>query len=211
MPDDRLADETNGRASRLLRVARLLAVGLVIALLGLLVWSFVRNNDGARFTGQISKGQKPPAPAFSLPVVWNHPETWPEALRPRLSDGRLTLQELRGYPLVVNFWASWCVPCKEEAPAFTASATSFRDRVVFVGVDVQDLKGAARGFLRRFKVNYVSVRDGGSGKAYTAYGLTGVPETYFVDKRGRVIVHSIGRVSRRDLTTNIRELLKESK
>lgn len=211
MSSDALPDGAVKRSSSFLRVARALAVGLVIALLGLLVWSLVRSNDGARFNSQISKGKKPRAPVFALPVLWDHPETWPDALRPRLSDGRVSLVELRGYPAVVNFWASWCVPCKEEAPAFSASAERFRGRVVFVGIDVQDLKSAARRFLRRFKVNYVSVRDGGSDKTYTSYGLTGVPETYFIDKRGRVIVHSVGRLSAANLTANIQELLKESK
>ncbi len=211
MTSDALPDGTAKRSSRFLRVARASAVGLVIALLGVLIWSFVRSNDGARFNSQISKGKKPHAPVFALPVLWDHPETWPEALRPRLSDGRVSLAELRGYPAVVNFWASWCIPCKEEARAFRASAERFRGRVVFVGIDVQDLKSAARSFLRRYKVNYVSVRDGGGGKTYTSYGLTGVPETYFIDKRGRVVVHSIGRLSAADLTANIQRLLTESK
>jgi cytochrome c biogenesis protein CcmG/thiol:disulfide interchange protein DsbE len=206
-----LPDGAAERTSRVLQVARALAVGLVIALLGLLVWSFARSNDGARFNSEIGKGKKPPAPVFALPVLWDHTETWPESLRPRLGDGQLSVRELRGYPVVLNFWASWCVPCKEEARAFRASADRFRGRVAFLGVDVQDLKSAARSFLRRFKVNYVSVRDGGSDKTYTAYGLTGVPETYFIDTRGRVIVHSVGRLSAADLTANIQELLKESK
>ena len=193
-----------------LRVARVLAVGFVLALLGLLVWDLVRADNGARLTGQISNGKKPPAPAFDLPVLWDHRETWPEPLRRRLSDGRLQLRELRGHPVVLNFWASWCIPCREEAPAFSAAAVRFRGRVVFVGIDVQDLKSSARRFLRKYKVNYVSVRDG-SDKTYTSYGLTGVPETFFIDARGRVIVHSIGRLTAKDLNENIRVLLKEPK
>ena len=131
---------------------------------------------------------------------------WPEALRARLSDDRLSLQELRGFPVVVNFWASWCVPCKEEARAFSASAERFRGRVLFVGIDVQDLKGAARAFLRRFKVNYVSVRDGGSGRTYTSYGLTGVPETYYLDARGRLVAHTLGEVSADELARQVAKL-----
>ena len=65
---------------------------------------------------------------------------------------------------------------------------------------------ATAGVLQQF-----IVRDGGSGRTYTSYGLTGVPETYFIDKRGRVIVHSIGRLSKADLTANVKELLKASK
>ena len=72
------------------------------------------------------------------------------------------------------------------------------------------MKSFARAFLRRFKVNYVSVRDG-NDKTYTAYGLTGVPETFFLDRQGRAIAHSIGRLSTSDLATNVEELLKEPK
>ena len=193
-----------------LRVARILAVGFVLALLGLLVWDLVRSDKGARLTGEISNGKRPPAPAFALPVLWDHRETWPKALRPRLGDGKLELRELRGYPVVLNFWASWCIPCKEEALAFSAAARRFRGRVVFAGIDVQDLKSSARRFLRRYQVNYVSVRDGGD-KTYTSYGLTGVPETFFIGPRGRVIVHSIGRLTTTGLNENIRILLKASK
>jgi cytochrome c biogenesis protein CcmG/thiol:disulfide interchange protein DsbE len=179
-----------------------------LALLGLLIADLVRSSDGARLVKQVDKGRRPAAPAFSLRVLWAHDETWPPGLRPRLDDGRLSLAELRGYPVVLNFWASWCVPCKEEAPAFAAAAEKFNGRVAFVGMDTQDLSSAARRFLTRYKVNYVSVRDG-TDKTYTAYGLTGVPETYFIDRRGRIVVHKIGQASKADLTTSINILLRE--
>ena len=189
-------------------VPRVIAVGFVLALLGLLIADLVRSSDGARLVKQVDKGKRPAAPAFSLPVLWAHDETWPPGLRGRLDDGRLSLAELRGYPVVLNFWASWCVPCKEEAPAFAAAAKKFKGRVAFVGMDTQDLSSAARRFLTRYKVNYVSVRDG-TDKTYTAYGLTGVPETYLIDRRGRIVVHKIGQASNTDLATSIKILLKE--
>jgi cytochrome c biogenesis protein CcmG/thiol:disulfide interchange protein DsbE len=128
-------------------------------------------------------------------------------LRPRLEDGRVSLAELRGFPVVINFWASWCIPCREEAAAFRAVATRYAGRVAFVGMDTQDLKSAARRFLRRYKVNYVSVRDG-SDRTYSAYGLTGVPETYFVDREGRAVSHAVGAISRRDLERSVRALVE---
>jgi cytochrome c biogenesis protein CcmG/thiol:disulfide interchange protein DsbE len=190
-------------------IARAIAVGGVVALLGLLVWSLVHSDNGARFVKDVSKGARPPAPQFALSVLWNHEETWPESLRPRLADGRLGLRELRGHPAVINFWASWCVPCKGEAPAFAATAKRFAGRIVFVGIDVQDLPSSAKRFLKRYKVNYVSVRDG-TDATYTAYGLTGVPETYYVDSRGRVVEHAIGAVSQDELVASINALLKAS-
>lgn len=193
-------------AGTLSRVARSVAVACVLALLALLVWSVVRSSSGAALVKKADSGKMPPAPRFDLPVLWPHDETWPPALRARIEDGRLTLAELRGAPAVVNFWASWCYPCKQEAPAFDRAAARYRGRVAFVGIDVQDLKSAARGFLRRYKVNYVSVRDP-SNKTYDAYGLTGVPETYFLDRRGRVVKHVIGRVLEPDLLRYVRAIL----
>lgn len=201
---------TRARSSLLWIAARIAATGVVVGLLGVLIWDTTHGSGGATFTAKIERGERPPAPAFALPVIWEHSETWPIDLRPRLGDGTLTLAELRGRPAVINFWASWCVPCKEEAPAFAAAARQFSGRAAFVGMDTQDFTGAARGFLRRYKVNYVSVRDG-TDKTYRAYGLTGVPETYFVDPRGRTVEHAVGAVSRRELTKSVEHLLRVSR
>jgi cytochrome c biogenesis protein CcmG/thiol:disulfide interchange protein DsbE len=193
----------------MVKLLRTAAVGLVVGLLGLLIWDMFGTTSGAKFTTLIKQGKKPAAPVFSLSVLWDRPQTWPVALRSRLNDNKLALTELRGFPVVVNFWASWCLPCRDEAPAFRAVAERYGGRVVFVGMDTQDLKSAARRFLRRNKVNYVSVRDG-SAHTYTAYGLTGVPETYYLDRRGRAVAHSLGAVSEQELGRNVRLLLKES-
>jgi cytochrome c biogenesis protein CcmG/thiol:disulfide interchange protein DsbE len=191
-------------------IARAAALAVVAGLLALLVWDVSRGGKGASFTSKISRGDKPPAPTFVLPVLWDHRETMPAPLRGEADDGRLAVEELRGYPIVVNFWASWCVPCKREAPAFHAVAARFGGRVVFVGLDTQDFKGAARRFLRRARVNYLSVRDG-TDRTYIAYGLTGVPETFFLDRDGRAVDHAVGAVSRSDLEERVRALLRESR
>src|SRR5947209_20497139 len=102
--------------SRFRLVPRVIAVGFVLALLGLLVADLVRSSDGARLVKQVDKGKRPPAPSFSLPVVWAHDETWPVGLRRRLDDRRLSLAELRGYPTVLNFWASRSVLWTQEDP-----------------------------------------------------------------------------------------------
>jgi cytochrome c biogenesis protein CcmG/thiol:disulfide interchange protein DsbE len=190
------------RRSPLRLVLQLSALALVGSLLALLVWRLVASSRGAELVSRIRQGEKPAAPAFVLPVIWPHAETWPRALRPALADGKIALAELRGHPVVLNIWASWCIPCKKEAPELAASARAHAGRVAFLGLDVQDFKSDARRFLGRYDVRYVSVRDGG-GATGDAYGITGVPETYWIDARGRIVAHYPGQVSRRQLEAGI--------
>ena len=196
------------RATYALRLTRLVTVTLVIALLALLVWTVIHGSAGGSFVKRIERGEKPPAPGFGLAVVWPKSETWPRTLRPSLTDGRLELAELRGRPVVINFWASWCHPCKQEAGAFAAVAARYGGQVAFVGIDVQDLESSAEKFLKRYKVNYVVVRDR-SDKTYTAYGLTGIPETFFVDRRGRAVAHAVGRTNRNELEAQVKSLVTD--
>jgi cytochrome c biogenesis protein CcmG/thiol:disulfide interchange protein DsbE len=189
-----------------LRVLQLVSLLAVVGLLALLVWRVAKAGEGADLVSAIAAGKKPQAPPFKLPVLWPHGETWPKALVLALADGKVSTVELRGYPVVVNFWASWCIPCKREAPRLTASARAHAGKVAFLGLDIQDFKSDARGFLGRFKTNYVSVRDGGDS-TYRRYGLTGVPETYYLDRRGRIVAHSVGEVSSRELEQGIAQAM----
>lgn len=191
------------RRSPLRLALQLAAVGLVAALLALIVWRVVSGGRGAELVSNIKHGKKPPAPAFVLPVIWSRAETWPHSLLPALDDGKIAIAELRGHPVVLNVWASWCKPCRVEAPELAASARAHAGTVVFLGLDVQDFKSDARHFLERYHVRYVSVRDGG-GSTGDAYGITGVPETYWIDARGRIVDHYPGQISRRQLEEGIR-------
>ena len=106
----------------------------------------------------IKRGDKPAAPAFDLPVIWDRTGLWPVSAHGAIGDGRVLLAELRGYPVVLNFWASWCIPCKDEAPHFAAAARAHRGKVAFLGLDVQDFVPDARHFLGKLDVPYPSVR-----------------------------------------------------
>jgi cytochrome c biogenesis protein CcmG, thiol:disulfide interchange protein DsbE len=178
------------------------AVSIVALLLGLLVLRTLDKQAGPHLVSEVKAGNTPLAPDFDLPVLWSRTETWPAKLRGALADGRVSLRELRGYPAVMNFWASWCVPCKAEAPRLVASARRHAGEVVFLGLDVQDFKCDALSFLERYDTNYVSVRDGGSS-TYANYGLTGLPETYYLDARGRIVDHAVGEISPEELEAGI--------
>lgn len=120
----------------------------------------------------------------------------PEVTLPLLeSAGEVSLRELRGQVVVVNFWASWCVACREEHPALVAVAERYRDSgVTFVGVDYQDQKSSAVEFLDtlgRGGSNYRYVTDPGS-RAALDFGLFGVPETFVIDRTGTVAAKITG-------------------
>jgi len=186
------------------------SLALVFGLLGLLVYRVAQGNPGKGLVASIRDEKKPMAPDFRLKVLWSRDETWPASARASLADGRVSLLELRGWPVVLNFWASWCIPCGREAPRLNASAKAHQGEVVFLGLDVKDFSGDARKFLRKHKVNYVSVRDGGS-RSYNEYGLTGLPETYFLDRRGRIVAHKIGEISRAQLESGINQTLESQR
>ena len=120
------------------------------------------------------------APAFSLPKV---------------SGGdAISLDSLRGHPVVVNFWATWCVPCIEEQAALAAAARTFTD-VRFLGVVYEDEPPAIEAFLAKRPTGYPNLMDPG-GRAAIAYGVFGVPETFFIDGTGRIVEKYVGPLNR---------------
>jgi cytochrome c biogenesis protein CcmG, thiol:disulfide interchange protein DsbE len=145
--------------------AQAVALGGVVGLLALLVWDLTHQKHAPKLGA--------PAPAFSLRRIDG--------------SGTLELAALRGKPVVLNFWASWCEPCKGEAALLEQAFQQYRGRgVVFLGVDYHDVTSDARTFLSHHGITYPTVQDG-SGAVGDRYGLTGVPETYFIDRRGRLV------------------------
>jgi cytochrome c biogenesis protein CcmG, thiol:disulfide interchange protein DsbE len=95
------------------------------------------------------------------------------------------LADLWGKPVLINFWASWCVPCREEAPHLARFDRELKERARLVGVDFQDAKDDALAFVREFGWRFPNVRDP-QGQLASRYGLAGLPTTYVVDADGRI-------------------------
>ena len=174
------------------RVLQGVSVAFVLGLLALLVWKVV-HNPGSKVIRAEENQQVVAAPLFTKKLV----ET----------GDTLSLASLRGKVVVLNFWQSYCAPCTHEARTLAQGATRWGPKgVVFLGVDEQDLRGPAMKFMRRFGITYPSVADNLSLTGH--YGVTGYPETFFIDRRGRVIPpHIIGPATRNTLDAGIRRAL----
>jgi cytochrome c biogenesis protein CcmG, thiol:disulfide interchange protein DsbE len=180
------------------RAAQGLSLALVVALLGLLIWRVVHDDAGKELAKEIARGATPTAPDFRLRPIWAEAEGASPRLRAAVRRGEVTVADLRGRPTVLNVFASWCGPCKDEAPLFAQAARSYTGQVQFVALDFQDFDGDGRAFLRKHGNRFVALHDG-NGQVAHRFGATGVPETYVLDARGRLIAHEPGAVSAADL------------
>jgi cytochrome c biogenesis protein CcmG, thiol:disulfide interchange protein DsbE len=184
------------------RLAVLVTLGLFVALL---VYGLLSKPADTTIDSSLAEAKAPPAPGFTLEVLekGSPGPRLKRRLEAAVADRELALDELRGAPVVLNFWASWCPPCRTEAPRLERSWRGSRGRgVVFLGLDMQDLTGDAREFIREFRISYPNVRDPGDEVA-RGWGVTGLPETFFVSPRGRVVAHVIGAISVRQLEEGI--------
>jgi cytochrome c biogenesis protein CcmG/thiol:disulfide interchange protein DsbE len=175
-----------------MRVVRAAAAAVVLGLLALLVWD-VAHGSGGGVAAKVDHGHVVAAPKLTLPFFE----------RP----GTFDLASYRGKVVVLNFWASWCVDCKLEAKTLHDAAAQSGKDVVFIGVDGTDLSSAARAYMARYEMNYPVVRDV-NGNAKSTWGVTGFPETFFIDRTGRVTRHVNGPMPASDLKTWIRQELQ---
>ena len=126
-----------------------------------------------------------------------------------LYDGKkLTLEDLRGKAVFLNFWASWCLPCREEAPDLEAAWQKVKERnMVFLGVALQDTDRNSLAFLKEFNVTYPNGRDE-SGKIGVDYGTWGIPESFFIDPEGRITYKHVGGIQAELVISKLEEAAK---
>ncbi len=167
--------------------------GVVVVALLVLLWFGLQQKEIA--SSKVVNVPFSTAPDFSLGLFDGSTFTLSDALR-------------TGKPVVVNFWASWCGPCADEAPALQDAARRNADRFTFVGVDVQDLDADAQAFLRKYSVSYAN-GSGNAGPISIQYGMRGVPETYFIAPDGR-LVRKWNTLTAADLEQFLAELQRAS-
>jgi cytochrome c biogenesis protein CcmG, thiol:disulfide interchange protein DsbE len=162
----------------------------VLAVIGLLTFGLLSKGSSGVALGEV-------APASPLPRLEG--------------GGNASLADYRGRWVLVNFWASWCVPCRQEAPVLESFQRRHGDRgFTVLGIDSRDLSGDGRAFVRRFGLSYPQLRDGDGSMAHD-FGTTGVPENFLIDPKGRVRLLLHGPVSEEYLDGEVAPLLPDGR
>lgn len=125
-----------------------------------------------------------------------------------LDGGPVRLADLRGRPVIVNFWASWCAPCVREFPLLRAAAERHGDELAIVGIIYQDRSEDARSFMERMGATWPSAVDPG-GEVAVSYGIHGPPESFFIDRAGIVVDRQIGELSAAGLDAKLAAIIQE--
>ena len=165
------------------------------ALLALLAYGLAQNEPDRTVEESLRSGARDPAPSLELPRL--------------TGEGAETLADYRGKVVVVNFWASWCEPCRTESPLLQRWHERIESRRgTVLGVDVQDVSDDARRFIREYELTYPQLRDG-EGLSREAFAIIGFPETFVLDRRGRIAAVRRGPVDERFMREHVLPLLRE--
>jgi len=183
-----------------LTIGCLLAGGLVL----LLILGLINNDEDLSIDRRIGENEAVLAPDFTLPLLSAGGSVGPQG-------AQLSLSSLRGRPVIVNFWASWCPPCRDEAPILESLWTRYRSKgVVVLGVNTQDISSDAKAFIEQFKLTFPSVRDGSDG-TQRKFETENLPETFVIDPDGRMRLlpyrGGITEASGREIATHLDTVL----
>ena len=168
--------QTHERASKGRIAGITIAIILSLGLITLLTLGLVREPERLNLDHRFTNGEQVIPPDFTLPIFANGGRLGPDGTP-------VTLSKLRGTPVVVNFWASWCAPCHDEAPILQDLQRRFGDRVVFLTVNSEDGPDEARAFLKRYHATFPVVRTG-QDTIRRSYGTNQMPETFVIDPDG---------------------------
>jgi cytochrome c biogenesis protein CcmG/thiol:disulfide interchange protein DsbE len=162
----------------------------VLAVVGLLVFGLVSKGSSRLEIGD-------PVPVRALPRLEG--------------SGEGSLAEYRGRWVLVNIWASWCPPCRQETPTLAEFQQQHGGpRFTVVGIDTRDLSDDGRKFVESYELGYPQLRDG-NGEAAHEYGTSGVPESFLIDPAGKVRLHFAGPISEEELGDEVAPLLPGAK
>ena len=165
---------------------------IALALVGIIGYTFYQQQQGT-----VTEG---PAPAFEV-VAWDF-----DGLA--MPGETLNLESLSGKTVVINFWASWCIPCQEEAPYFERTWQDYRDQdVVFIGVNTDDTDVTAREYIQKYGLTYPHGPDRGE-RMEESFGFTGIPETFIINADGEIMRHFISSPGEGELRRAIEDALQ---
>ncbi len=182
---------------RLLAPIPIAVLCAVVALVALLGYGLASNEPDRRVDEALAAGGREPAPQVELPAL--------------SGGGTGSLEDYRGDVVVLNFWASWCDPCRAESPLLQRWHERLRkDGATVLGIDVQDVAGDARDFVDEYGLTYPMLRDG-PGNTRDEFGILGLPETFVIDRRGRIAAVARGPVDDQFMREHVVPLLRERK